>query len=314
MSIVLNQICADQNYVYAVTPSGLSIVDIITESEVNNVLHYNGYNSVWVSDEHVYLASSYNGIEYFSKGVAETVSTPNVYLQFPDVTGNNVTYIYGNASKIIASTNSGIDVVRRDIGYITHNTSVTNVTKTFVTPVNDYYYYTYYDGGSYHISRLNGNRSDWSTADIDYATGSGFLESDSVIKDFYVTEHTATSGVNNTLFVVTDLAGYAYDEETGDVKVFITCSGSYAGAVSGTSVYNVLGGASVSLVAMWADSNTSINFGKVYVASSGDGAALSVINMSTNTLYDCYTKTEKGRADEALVAEDIKDLHVGGEI
>ena len=293
---------------------GLEISDIITESGINGVLHYNGYNSIWVSDEHVYLASSYNGIEYFNKDEVETISTPGIYLQFPDITDNNVKYIHGNTTKMIVSTNSGIDIIRRDIGYNTHNTSITNAIKTFVTPNNDYYYYTYYYGGSYHIARLNGNRSDWFTADVYYTTGSGFLEGDSIIKDFYTTEHTATSGVNNTLFIITDLAGYVYDEETGDIKVFTTYSGLYSGTTSGTNVYNILGGTSTDFIAIWADPEANINHGKVYVASTGVGAALSVINMDTNALYDCYTKTEKGVGDEFLNAEDVKDLHVGGEI
>ena len=309
----LNQVYADQNYVYMVYSDGLEINDIITESNINSVFHYNGYNSVWASDEYVYLASSYNGIEYFNKLGVETVSTPNVYLQFPDITSNNVKYIHGNTTKMIVSTNSGIDIIRMDVGYDTHNTSITNATKTFVT-TNNYYYYTYYDGGVYHIARLNGNRGDWSTADVYYTTGSGFLEEDSIIKDFYVTEHTSTSGVNNTLFIVTDLAGYAYDEGTGDIKILTTYSGLYTGTVSGTNVYNVLGGASTDFIAIWADPRTNVNYGKVCVASTGTGAALSIIDMGTNVLYDCYTKTERGGGAEPLDAEDVKDLHVGGEI
>lgn len=308
-----NQVYADLSYVYTVYSGGLEINNIITESNVNSVLHYNGYNSVWASDEYVYLASSYNGIEYFNKSEVETVSIPNIYSQFPDITDNNVKYIHGNATKMIVSTNSGIDIIRRDIGYNTHNTSITSATKTFVTS-NNYYYYTYYGDDSYHIARLNGNRSDWLVADIYYTTGSGFLEEDSIIKDFYVTEHTSTYGTNNTLLIVTDLAVYIYDEETEDIKVFTTYSGLYTGTISGTNVYNILGGTSTDFVAIWADPWSNINYGKVYVVSTGSGAALSVIDMGTNVLYDCYTTTENGMGDEVLDAEDVKDLHVGGQI
>jgi hypothetical protein len=48
--------------------------------------------------------------------------------------------------------------------------------------------------------------------------------------------------------------------------------------------------------------------GRFYAASNGSGAALSVVDLSTDTLYDYYTTTVSGRASEALESENIIDL------
>jgi hypothetical protein len=309
-SVTLNQIFVDEAYVYVAKTSGLSIVSVETGSEVNSINIYQGYNSIWASDNNVYLGTFANGIEYFNKSQAGVVSYTSTYAYYnsPDISSNNVKYIHGNSDKLIISTDQGIDIIRRNNYYITHNLSITSCNKTFVTPNYDYYYYTYYDGYSYKISRLNGNKSDWSTPDVEYTTGFGFLVKDTIINDFYVTEHTSTLGVNNTLFVITDSAAYVCDEGTKEVKIFTTYSGVYDNTVSG--VHNIIGGTSTNFVAIWADSNTSINYGKVYIASTGEGAALSVIDTNTDTLYDCYTENRKGASNDMLADNNIKDIDI----
>jgi hypothetical protein len=91
-----------------------------------------------------------------------------------------------------------------------------------VTPNYDYYYYTVDNIDNWILHRLNGNNSNWIDPDIIYTTGSGFLSDSTCIKDFYVTEHTSMSGVNNTLFLSTDYGVYVYDEGTGAFIVFTT--------------------------------------------------------------------------------------------
>jgi len=94
-----------------------------------------------------------------------------------------------------------------------------------VTPTNDYYYYTVSGTEYWSINRLNGNTSDWSLPDTYYTTGSGFLGDVTCLVDFYVTEHTATSGINNTLFLATDNGVYVYDEGANLYNIYTTSSG-----------------------------------------------------------------------------------------
>jgi len=72
----------------------------------------------------------------------------------------------------------------------------------------------------------------------------------------------------------------------------------------------ILAGASNNITAIWADPDAGLNRGNLYVASAGTGAALSVINMDDQAVFDSYTKYNKGIADETLDAEDVEDLNV----
>lgn len=226
-TVTLNQIWTDENYVYAATTSGLSIFDITTESGVNIIDRFStdGYNTVWASDTHVYMGSSVYGIEYFNKdyvtnqGIESYVSSYEVY---PFLSSNNVVYIHGNGSRMLACTAAAVDVIRMDSHYITHNTNVTTAKKCFVTPNYDYYYYLVSGTSNYQIHRLNGNTSDWTTPDVMYATGSGFLSDATIIRDFCVTEHTSTAGDDNTLFMATDNGVYVYDEGTEEYLILRT--------------------------------------------------------------------------------------------
>lgn len=70
----------------------------------------------------------------------------------------------------------------------------------------------------------------------------------------------------------------------------------------------VLEGTSNFISAIWAEATAGLNNGKVYVASTGTGAALSIIDLNTKTLYDRYTKDLKGRSNDKLIQEDIEDI------
>jgi len=76
------------------------------------------------------------------------------------------------------------------------------------------------------------------------------------------------------------------------------------------AVYNILAGYSNIFTAIWADTDASRSIGKMYTLSYGPGAALSVVRMSEKNLYDQYTQTDGGRAEEALTDIDTVDLNV----
>jgi len=78
----------------------------------------------------------------------------------------------------------------------------------------------------------------------------------------------------------------------------------------GKSSYNILAGYSNNITAVWADSNTGKSFGRVYIASAGNGAALSILDLETRLLYDRCTTTIKGRANDVLKSDDIEDITI----
>jgi hypothetical protein len=73
-------------------------------------------------------------------------------------------------------------------------------------------------------------------------------------------------------------------------------------------IFRLLAGTSTEFVAIWAESDASQTNARFQVASTGTGAALSVIDIAASTLYDFYTTTVSGRASEALESENIIDL------
>jgi hypothetical protein len=218
----LYQIWTDNKYVYAATTSGLDIIEIETELRCSFVSNSSGYSSVWSDNNEIFVGSMTNGITYFNQysiGPLDMVSFLVPYAKTPFITSNEIKYIHGNLSKLICCTSKGVDIIRRDSNYITH-TTISGATKCFVTTNYNYYYYTISGSEYWSLNRLNGNTGDWLVPDIIYTTGSGFLQSSNSINDFYVTEHTSLNGMNNTLFIATDLGAYVYDEGTTDYEFF----------------------------------------------------------------------------------------------
>jgi len=74
------------------------------------------------------------------------------------------------------------------------------------------------------------------------------------------------------------------------------------------AVFRLLAGTSTEFVAIWAEPDASQTNGRFQAASRGTGAALSVIDITASMLYDYYTTTASGRANEALESENIIDL------
>lgn len=226
----LNHIWTDNLYVYAATTDGLDVIDIDTELRQSFATNLGGYTTVWSDSDFVFVGSS-AGIQYFRQsdvGPAEIISALTDYASVPDLTSDEVRYLHGNENKLICCTERGVDVIRRNSGYRTY-TNVFGAQKCFITPNHDYIYYTISGIATsgtapWYIHRLNNNTSNWSSPDLIYATGSGFLENATRLNDFYVTEHTSTSGLNNTLFIATDNGIYVYDEGSGNYIVFTTVS------------------------------------------------------------------------------------------
>jgi hypothetical protein len=222
---MLNQIWTDETYVYAATTSGLDVIDIETEQRASFATSATGYTTVWASSDQVFLGSS-AGVKILNKssiGPVEISSAVHNYQNAPLLPDDNVNYIHGNSNKLICCTVDGVAIIRRDSGYVT-KTTISGSNKCFVTPEHDYYYYTVSGTEHWYIHKLNGNTNDWTTPDVVYTTGSSFIAPATNLKDFYVTEHTSISGIDNTLFLATDYGIHVYDEGSGDFIFFTTVS------------------------------------------------------------------------------------------
>lgn len=77
------------------------------------------------------------------------------------------------------------------------------------------------------------------------------------------------------------------------------------------NVKSILAGTSRDFVAIWADATANIETAKMYIASTGSGAAFSVVNLATQELFDSYTITKPGIDNETLDSENIIDINVG---
>ena len=75
-----------------------------------------------------------------------------------------------------------------------------------------------------------------------------------------------------------------------------------------SAIFRLLKGTSTEFVAIWAEPDASQTNGRFQAASTGTGAALSVIDITASILYDFYTTTVSGRANEALESDNIIDL------
>ena len=73
--------------------------------------------------------------------------------------------------------------------------------------------------------------------------------------------------------------------------------------------YSLTLGDNAYYLAVWADPSAGLNNGKLHVATT-DG--LFIIDLTKKALYDRYTQTIKGRANETLISNDIEDITIGG--
>lgn len=77
-----------------------------------------------------------------------------------------------------------------------------------------------------------------------------------------------------------------------------------------STTYNILSGTSSDYNSIWADANANINTGKFYVATTGSGAALSIVDLQLNIISDNYTVDYSGANEEFLNGEDIVDINI----
>lgn len=226
----LFQIWTDDTYVYAATSSGLAIVDIESEQQTSFATNQGGYTTVWADNEKIFVGCS-SGIKVMDKknvGPKEVFSYLYDYARIPDITSEDVKYIHGNENKLICCTARGVDVFwKNSTGYRAY-TRLLGAKKCFATP-NNYFYYTVSGTSTsgtppWYICRLNDITSDWNEPDVTYTTGSGFLTNTTCLHDFYVTEHTSISGINNTLFIAADDGVHVYDEGTDQHVMYTTVS------------------------------------------------------------------------------------------
>ena len=76
-------------------------------------------------------------------------------------------------------------------------------------------------------------------------------------------------------------------------------------------LFNIIGGHSNNFVSIWADEHASRTSAKMYVASTGSGASLSIVDLSDKILVDNYTISVVGAFGESLDKEDISDINIG---
>lgn len=225
---LLYQIWTDENYVYAAMSGVLDIYDIVSESKYAYINYSEGFNTVWANDDKVFLGTSNSGIKYIDKTcISGSVDTPlnlaTCLMDFSDLTyyhnltSKYIRYLHGNDDVICAVTNSGVDVVKIDPqGYYSHSL-VNNAKKCFMTQ-NKFYYIV--SDTYWALHRVDSTLCDWDIPDYSYITGSGILPSGEKINDIFVTESTASNGVNNTLFVATTSGIFVIDEYTLEYNIY----------------------------------------------------------------------------------------------
>jgi len=227
----LNQIWTDNDFVYAVTTSGLFVVDVDTSNTVAYVDYSGGFSTVWASDDNVYVGTEDDGVKYIEKTCISTnqsnpvdiVACLNDYDFTHNVSSDVVRYIHGSGETLAVVTYSGIDILNNGeiLGYKS-STQMDDVEKCFFTSKGEVYY-TKNTGGP-ALYKKSDTSSDWSEPDKNFVienpfSESGlFLEDGVTINDIYVTVNTS-SGTSNTLFVATSSGIYVYDEglSVGDV-------------------------------------------------------------------------------------------------
>lgn len=72
-------------------------------------------------------------------------------------------------------------------------------------------------------------------------------------------------------------------------------------------IYNIIGGTSNVFTAIWADSSSSRDSGRLYIASPN---AFTIIDLETKARVDFYSQTFAGAHRETLDSNDIKDINI----
>ena len=225
----LHQVWMDQVYAYAVTSSGLSIIDLETGNNVSYIYNRDGFTTIWGNDDTIYVGTLADGIKYIDKTtISGNASAPYDletclvdYDYYYNVSSDGIKYIHGNEDTLVAVTASGIDILNNGTnGYKSyyHNE---NITKCFMTTASEVYYIVQgaEDEG---IFRMNSPKCDWTVSDRSYKPGQSFLPVGKGVNDIFVTVKTSANKVSNTLFIATTSGVYVYDEETTEYDLYYT--------------------------------------------------------------------------------------------
>ena len=230
-SLEIRQVWTDADYVYAATDNGLSIYELSSEQTYAYITYSGGLNTLWANDTRVFVGTSDAGIKYLNKTcISGSIVTPydigtclnnfSDLTYYSTLTSNNIRYLHGNDSKVLAITDVGIDVVKIDPQSYRSYTNTTTAYKGFMTSTGKFYYTV--SGVEWSLDRVDSTLWDWSNPDYSWITGSGILASGVELNDIFITENTSTHGTDNTIFIATSSGVYVIDEETESYSIYYT--------------------------------------------------------------------------------------------
>jgi hypothetical protein len=208
----VNQIWADNDYVFAACLEGLNIIDIASELQYSFITYSGGFNSVWANEDRVFLATSNDGIKYIDKTcISGSIVLPfeltclRDYAEEPRLRSNEVRYIHGAGNLIVCCTASGV------------------AQKCFMAPMSTAIYYTL-SGSVWSVNKVNTAMCDWSSAHKTYsADGFSAILPGARINDIFITEGTSTAGsYYNTIFLATSSGVVIIDDGTDVGVVYFT--------------------------------------------------------------------------------------------
>ena len=226
---IINQIYSDDNYVFATTNSGLSIICMPAEEEIGYINYNLGFTTVFANDNRSYLGTTLNGIKYINKiCISGTVDNPadlSVCLNdfsnitpYHNLTSDNIRYIHGNDNLLMCCTILGVDVIKAEPQGYRSSKIISGAQKCFMT--QNGFYYTVSGTNNWTLNRVNYCGCDWTEPDFSYVTGSGILPAGEKINDIFVTENTSENGIDNTLFLATSSGTFVIDEGSLEYAIY----------------------------------------------------------------------------------------------
>lgn len=248
-------------------------------------------------------------INIYVKGMGN--SPEDVILTTPSDVWHTIRINYTGASNLFVVVENLTSVANRNAsGAFVHrqcsSSTVTILNKLYLSSPSGYTVYfgdtvSYADyEGSCYITNCTINRGSYHLREV----GTGSTTSTISIEKVYYTGGSYRCRDCSRVpiphdYVTTSTTGYGYGY------------GEYVLTIVTTPTYNILEGTSTNYQAIWADPTANINSAKMYVVTTGAGAAFSVVNLEDKTLADSYTITNPGLYEETLDSENIIDINVG---
>jgi hypothetical protein len=223
----VNQIWADNDYVFAACAEGLNIIDIASELQYSFVTYSGGFTTVWANQDRVFLGTPASGIKYIDKVcISGSIDLPfeitclSDYATAPRLRSNTIRYVHGHNDLIVCCTASGVQSLGV-YGYESE-TSTPNAWKCFMTPSTAVYYTT--SGTDWAINKVRSAHNNWTVPDTVYSTdGHSAMLPGAKINDIFITEGTSTAGSNyNTIFLATSSGVVIIDDGTDVSVVYLT--------------------------------------------------------------------------------------------